>query len=88
MAPALARTHGCEIDGLDGLVDFRGRGSAGGRAERGARGARVGLVVGVAEARAPVGEVGGDHEGVFGGGEVRGEEGAEGAFGRGGGAAD
>lgn len=52
------------------------------------RGGGRGLVVCVAEAGAPVAEVGGDDEDVCGVGEVGGEEGAEVALRGGGGAAD
>ena len=63
MAPALAGADALKVNILDRLVDLRVSWSF----RAGAKGggvACVGLVVRVAEAEAPVGEVGADDEGV------------------------
>lgn len=86
LAP-LASAHAAEIDRFDGLVNRRVRWRFGARAEVGGRGCG-GLVVGVAEAGAPVREVGGDDPGGVRVGEVGAEDGGELAFGGGGGVAD
>lgn len=86
MTPRLASAHAPEIDFADRLVDFRVLGRSLPLTEVGGAAAAV-LVVGVAEARAPVCEVGADHEGVGGVGEVGREEGAERPFRGGGGVA-
>lgn len=63
MRPPLASAHALEIHALDALVDRRVRGGFGAGAERHGVAGR-GLVVSVAEARAPMREIGADDESV------------------------
>nr|POE86983.1 hypothetical protein CFP56_64013 [Quercus suber] len=77
VAAALARRHALEVHGANALVDrrvlrrARGRGQVGGAGDVGDGAGRRWLVVCVAEAQAPVREVGGDDERGAGIREVR-----------------